>query len=1605
MAASVALQVLAGALRVHPETIDKSANFTSHGGDSISALRFAMECRNRGVSVPVDAVLSSPSIAHILQQCRQISTTLSTPSSTDNRQHFHGNDAVDYLSAQTADLCGADETAHELSETQMSLVHGSMETPGTNIIYYCEVHLPHHINRLKEAWKQVSKAEPIFSTTYLSPEDARPIRPRIHWREFVVSEWSAYQGALSAARGPGLPWPDNTGGIDFDLRFTLLQYEASSPAESQTAVIWAVHHALIDGWSAGILVRKVHAVASGHVVKPGPSYASLLSLRQQLRLSRKAEGDAFWAQQKDKLAVARDELLLERITAGAGTRASGRDPHIEIRLSTEEHACLMAAAQSCAVTPAAFFYSAWAICLGLYTDSNNVVIGTVMLGRNLGLPGIFEAIGPMFNTIPLQVDLCWEAQARDLVKDVFDRMQRLSRYSWTTPDNGFRPRTGNVMAMTSSLQSWVEGSGCIGTPSFWHTSNLPLNAVFKDDASSMTLQYSADRYTRSAMVGLADLFRTSLMTLCQTEATLSSADLVLKSCGENLGRIGNWNSPTTTASSVTEDLVTLFERAVASHPSALAIVQGGHEISYTELEVLTGQVAQVLADIIAPQEVVAVHADGSMNWIIAIYGILRAGGVYCPLDKTYPQHYRDSLFAASTARIFLATNADSVSWRPATAKTVLDVADVLESRGAAAQYLSAAPTSYPSREKPQCQDIAYLCFTSGSTGKPKGVMCTHQGLVAFESDFEVRLRSSVGTRIAQVMSVAFDGAIHEIFSALSYSATLVLREEGEEARFSHLKTVDSAILTPSLASVLNPDDFPRLKTVYLVGEIIPRTVCDTWAAKKVVYNMYGPTEATCGATIKRLRSGESITIGGPNPSTRIYILDHRGRLAPPERSGEIYLGGVQVAQGYIGLPELSAERFLPDPYHGQGEFMYRTGDRGYWNEDGDIVMLGRMDRQIKLQGFRVNLEDIEARILHSCGEGYGASAVAVTNRNNNLVCVIQSTSTDISGMRDAICDALPAFAVPRYISVVRELPMTPNMKVDYRAIADGANAMTEGTQMVDRNQERASDTKTEVAIAAVWRQVLDLSTEHSIGPEDNFTHLGGGSLQQLQVAARLTSMFGAKITLGTIVTRPTLRKLAATIDEILDEIPEFSSSSFSSFTTASLKSCNEEDNRLGQCEPTPMEREWWRKSQLDHGTSSFNVSWLAHYDGSIINEVRMVEAWNSVLERYAIFRARYVVDSEHGLQRRLSSSSPRVKRRGSVDVYKELNRPFNLASRPPVRVTVTHDTIIAVWSHIVCDYTTLNIILDEVAAAYQKGTDFCARLVQPCYQRVVPEATCLDFWSQYMDGVNHDRHAYLGNGAERVTYGGRSMMGQVSIPLWHRIESRLSHSDLSLQQLLVAAVGVAVSAENDLVDVVLGVPFLGRRTEKDMKAIGLYLEPMPVRVHHGEATTPLGSYVDAVRSSFQGALAHACPWGQLVEHLSVDSEAMLPNHPLFDCVVSFHDARRQTSKRNSHRSHSPWDKSRWGEGLEPRLAWSDGAKFKIMVECLAYDYDTLLMRIEYDTTCYSAGNDAQGQGRIEAVRHLILTAMDAIVTRDNLSFGDLRHELGALLLFGMLLSP
>lgn len=422
----------------------------------------------------------------------------------------------------------------------------------------------------------------------------------------------------------------------------------------------------------------------------------------------------------------------------------------------------------------------------------------------------------------------------------------------------------------------------------------------------------------------------------------------------------------------------------------------------------------------------------------------------------------------------------------------------------------------------------------------------------------------------------FDGSIHEIFSALSYGATLVLANSPDP--FSHLSLVDSAILTPSSAELLEPENFPNLRYLYLVGELVPQRVADVWENARKLYNMYGPIEGTCGATIKRLLPGNPVNIGSPNPSTRLYILDRNQRLVPPGVIGEICLAGVQIARGYIGRPTETAERFLKGSISGvPGEWMYRTGDRGYWNRRGEIECLGRNDRQIKLQGFRLDLNDVEIRVANTIP---AVTAVVIAQKEDYLVAMIQPPSLDVAEVRSKTVQVLQPKAVPRLIKAVDDFPITPIGKVDYKAIVA---AMDPGTQATSR----LLNTSTEKISAIEWQKYLLLDGKASITGDSNFIGLGGDSASQMLLASRLTSVFQCHVPISLVIQSATLRDLALAIDNLR------------SGQSPSNDGLNE--IAIGDHSVSPMEREWWEKYQLNRGTSSFNVSFACAIDAASLD--------------------------------------------------------------------------------------------------------------------------------------------------------------------------------------------------------------------------------------------------------------------------------------------------------------------------------------------------------------------------------------------------------------------
>ncbi|PLN76560.1 acetyl-CoA synthetase-like protein [Aspergillus taichungensis] len=1510
-------------LQIPVESIELSSSFVNLGGHSLVALGLASACSKDGIKLTVESILLSPSMSDLIASAvvaspLQTHTQLETQTETQAQPPSQPQMVEKKVEKITA--C-ADTT---LTEMQLSFLHSHQKSPGSNMINFLETYQTAHLPIVKAAWQTVIQTEDIFHMSFDADDCHKQPTAPFKWTETVVSSREEYEAALCKDVDPAA----------IECAFDVV----TLPAAGVSTIIWRVHHAFVDGMSGQLVYGKVRDAIAGRTITPGTPFRSVANDLRRLQQENQQKHQQFWVQLKKQHPQPAGELVLapvrEEMPAGIDS--------ITFAIPLAE---ISAHARQTGVSLAAWYHAAWAMVLSLYADSDSVVFGTVLSGRNLPIAGVQDTIGPLLNVLPFHVALDRQMSTRDFLRTIFAHSVQLASMQSSLPDDGYSRHFTSAIAMEFEMKATDD---CPVRPVekswFRVVPDTPLS-VYTTYDGTLRLCFRPQQYNREDIQLLADHFQNAILSLVSDQTMgQSMAGLMTDGCRDTLMRFGNCNNDLTSLCSVHDDLVTLFERAVCKSPEGIAVEKGGVQMTYAEMD----RRATVLAERmdIQPGEVVCVLADRSVNWIIAIYGVLKAGGVYSAQDPGLPDHIRSINFQTGGGTLYLVPNNSQRHRKPETCNRCLSVEELTQ---------DIPPDPVPRhRFAPRPEDNAYLCFTSGSTGKPKGVMCHHAGLVAFQMDLEVRLFAAPGQRISQLMSPAFDGSIHEIFSALCYGATLVLADGVDP--FAHLKKSNAAILTPSVAKILAPKDFAELRTVYLVGEPVPQYVNDVWSSATTLYNMYGPTEATCGATITRLLPSQTVTIGGPNPTTRIYILGQNQQLLPPGVVGEIYCAGVQVANGYIGRPELTAERFLPDTITNRpGEKMYRTGDRGFFTRSGQVECLGRNDRQIKLRGYRTDINDLETRVAQAIHE---STAVAICPRDDYLVAMIQPQTLDVTDVRSRMSQVLPMHAMPRRIMAVDKFPMTPAGKLDYQEIANQCTAIA--PQPAVSNKPQLSS-KTEIALADLWKELLSLGSDSDlVTPESSFVSLGGHSVVQLRLASKIFKTFGVKMPVTRIVESTNLSELARTLDGLIKNVP--------TTQTQAVKP-------LGRNKVSPIEREWLEKYNIELGTSAFNVTFACKIDSSKVDVDQLIACWNAVLARHDIFRSRSHLDyREKGPRRVYARYSPQVMRAHAFNLWREANRPFQLDRQHPIRVIVSKTMMLATMSHLIADLTSLQVILAEVIRLYRgQGLGPIKRRYHETTQWSTTATTAeTAWWAQYLDGAVTHRDYSIPNVTHRSSYGGRTHIAKLSKTLATRTIQFSKVTSTTLHQLALAAVALALQHTRNDTDIVLGGPYFNRGPD-DLETVGLFLEPIPIRIRFPGTTRDRSvasthSFVRAVQRSSQSAIAHAIPWTQLLQAVGVRPE--FPNHPLLDVMVTFHDDRASPKM--------PVD------GLDPVITYAKGAKFALLVEFCAVSDGTILMRLEHDTECIPTE-------KIHGVERLILEALRMVV--EGVGYASIKEKL------------
>ncbi|MBL0385660.1 amino acid adenylation domain-containing protein [Tumebacillus sp. ITR2] len=563
----------------------------------------------------------------------------------------------------------------------------------------------------------------------------------------------------------------------------------------------------------------------------------------------------------------------------------------------------------------------------------------------------------------------------------------------------------------------------------------------------------------------------------------------------------------------------LFEERAARTPHAPALRFGGREISYDELNRRANRLAHHLRRLgLKKGQLVGLSMERRPELVIGVLAILKAGGAYLPLDPTYPQDRLTYMVEDAEVRLLL-TQESLRGQLPAEG-----VQQVFVDGDSAA--LEQEPTdNLESWSTPD--DLAYVIYTSGSTGRPKGVLLEHRGLSnlvlaqieAFEIDSD--------SRVLQFASFSFDASVSEIFTTLCAGATLCLAPKSDVIPGSALvatlneNAVTVVTLPPTVLALLQPADVPTLKTVVTAGEACSLELAKRWAEGRRFVNAYGPTEATVGATFAHLHPDtDRVTIGRPIANAKVYILDTFGQPTALGVAGEMYIAGVGLARGYLGRPDLTAERFLPDPFGQPGERMYKTGDLARWLPDGRLEFLGRLDHQVKIRGFRIELGELESVIAEYTGIRE-ALVVARTEKNGDQRLVAYAISHDVTGSSVADVKAyvqskLPDFMVPSAFIFLEKWPLTPNGKIDRKALPAPTERKAASNTILPQDP-------LEQQISDIWQDVLGLS---AVGIDDNFFEVGGHSLSIVQIEVRIKEDLGLSVPTMDLFRFPTIRSLA-----------------------------------------------------------------------------------------------------------------------------------------------------------------------------------------------------------------------------------------------------------------------------------------------------------------------------------------------------------------------------------------------------------------------------------------------------------------------------------------------
>ncbi|KER04351.1 photoditritide non-ribosomal peptide synthetase [Photorhabdus temperata] len=1343
---------------------------------------------------------------------------------------------------------------------------------------------------------------------------------------------------------------------------------AQEGAEGRWILLEYQHHLTGDHTTLEVMNREVQAYLTGQEDSLPAPFRNLVA-QARLGVSQEAHARFF----TDMLAE------VDEPTLPFGLTEVHRDGSqvVEFRrmLTGTLNDRLRSQARRLGVSLASLCHLAWAQVLSRTSGQEKVVFGTVLFGRMQAGDGADSGMGLFINTLPLRLDVD-DTPVRDSVQAAHTRLAGLLAHEHASLAlaqrcSGVR---GDISLFNSLLNyrhnsqletsdELISGTEFIGGQ---ERTNYPLALSVEDfgEALGLTAQivqpFDPDRicgYMQQALESLVEALEQApetpvraLNILPETECTL-----LLKT----------WNA-TETAYPEQLCIHQLFEQQVEENPDAIALVYEDQTVSYAELNARANRLAyQLIALGVVPDQQVAICVSRSPAMIVGLLAVLKAGGAYVPLDPAYPSERLAHILIDAAPAIVLADNIG----REALGEEALSGLIVLDPN-----ILFDRPDSNPQIPALTSQHLAYVIYTSGSTGMPKGVMVEHRSVVNLALAQITRFDVRVTSRILQFASFSFDASVSEMMTALSRGASLVIPDNTvrqDPLRLWHYleeRRVTHAFLTPALLQ--DGADLPALTikpTLILAGEAPSTALLRVLYGRVNLFNDYGPTEITVCATTWHCLSDHmktGVSIGRPTANTRIYLLDDHGQPVPLGCVGEIYIGGVGVARGYLNRPELTAERFLTDPFsHKADERMYRTGDLACYLPDGNLIFVGRNDQQVKIRGFRIEPGEIETHLTEHLAVSDARVLALGDGLNKRLVAYVAAPEDEglVNSLRAHLSVVLPDYMVPAAFVRLDTFPLTPNGKLDRRALP------APGEEAFARQVYEAPQGEAEIALAAIWCEVLGIER---ISRHDNFFALGGHSLLAVRMMNRIAAL-GFELPLSTLFEAPVLIAFAEAMCARFDEQGRI--------LPAILPI-----SREGALPLSFAQQRLWLLAQFEGGSDTYHIPMALRLCGQL-DIVAWQQALDTLFARHEALRSVFVsVDGQPQVQLLAADRGLPLFQydlRGIADaetvlehLSTEARTSFDLSHGPLIRASLIRLTdeeyrFLLTQHHIVSDGWSVGVLISELSTLY---TAFLTGQPDPlsplaiqypdyaAWQRQWLSAERVQAQSNYWRTMLADAPVLLDLPIDRPRPPQQSFAGHVVfIDLDAELTASLNRlseqQGVTLFMTLLSAWATVLSRLSGQEDVVIGTSSAGRSRQEVESLIGFFVNTLALRIDLSGAPN-VAELLTRVRQTALAAQAYQdLPFEQVVE--IVQPPRRLAHAPLFQVMFV-------------------WQNNESSEWELPELSVSpvdpvfDIAKFDLELE-LSEENGRIVGALSYATALF----DQQTIERYVGYLHTVLQAM------------------------------